>query len=88
MTHGTIFDLDKIRTSKLDELGTNVQEVLRKIKVGNLLKWSHVKGVPSEVVEVIKDANIQSFFMSLSYDPTTGMIYVDVEKLLVTAVAP
>lgn len=88
VTHGTIFDMDKIRTSRLDELGTNVQEVLRKIQVGNLLKWSHVEGVPSEVVEVIKDANIQSFFMSLSYDQTTGMIYVDVEKLLVTAVAP
>lgn len=78
---GTIFDIDEIRDSTLSDLGSKVQEVMRDMTVGELVRYGQVSSIPAEVLSVIKGATVKTFFSSLKYDAQSGLIYVDVAHL-------
>lgn len=70
----------RFKDANVNKLSTEVESSLKEMSVGELLDYINITTVNPVVKAALKDVTMTNFFNSLSYDVTTGMIYVDMEK--------
>ena len=76
-----MFDMGAIKTSKINDLGSAMSKLMNTMTIGKLLDWANVTDMNTNVKSTIESATLTSFFKSLTYNPETGDISIDMIKL-------
>ncbi|MBQ9276779.1 MAG: hypothetical protein IJ226_04210, partial [Clostridia bacterium] len=74
-----MFGTDKIKNSKINDLGSAMSGLMNEMTINKLLDWANITTIDPKVKSAIGDATLTSFFNSLTYQ--NGSITVNMLKL-------
>ena len=74
-----LFGTDKIKNSKISDLGSAMSGLMNEMTINKLLDWANVTTIDPKVKSAIGDATLTSFFNSLTYQ--NGSITVNMLEL-------
>lgn len=77
LTEGSLFY--DFKDSKLDNLSQDVELKFTTMTMGELLTYANIANIESQVKTAIEPITLESFFKSLTYSKTAGIV-VDLEK--------
>lgn len=77
LTEGSLFY--DFKDSKLDNLSQDVELKFTTMTMGELLTYANIANIDTQVKTAIEPITLESFFKSLTYRETAGIV-VDLEK--------
>ena len=81
ITPDSMFDKAAIRESTINNLGDVMSNQMNGMNIGELLDWANITDINPNVRSSIADATLADFFRSLTYNSSTGEIYLNMAIL-------